>query len=485
MTLTFTDRGTHQTTAGTTTNTKTSSSLSPATGSMYVVATFMNAQSSATGNATGTVTDTSLGLTWTRQAFVEKTPNTTSGFYREQLAIWTSSAVSGTPTGTITFTNSQTMTDGWIGFHVWEVAGGFGIGGKGEPTPSLSVASMQFDLGATPAADSTVITAALADNRVDTLVQPTSYTLDDSVNGGAWTSTAAFAHIGSSGAQTGTWTGFTNAADNRVGAIALEVLPLPPFEVLTRRGIPGVISSASATNSAAPTTGVTVNKPASVKNRDVLYAFVSKTNYANTAQFTCSGWTEVSSGTRGTTTGNDRHTCVLRKVITDAGSEPSTYTFVTTSSTTSTMCATIVNVRGADLTNPEDIAVGAPTFASNDSTPLSRDATSVTENALVLNYCQLSLATVALRTWGVPSGYTGNAGNADCGLAANNLNNQQGVAWKTLGAAGSTAGTNVWTHTADEATAENSTVVVLVRPANVSLSPPKPTRRSVRSLLMR
>ena len=244
-------------------------------------------------------------------------------------------------------------------------------------------------------------------------------------------------------------------------------IPAPTVAVRTT---PAVRSAASTGVSAACTTGVTVTKPSGVADGDVLFAFVSKTNYSNTAAFTCSGWTEISSGTRGTTTGNDRHVTILRKVITNAAGEGSNYTFVTTFGTTCSMCATIICVSGADTTTPEDISVPSITFGSNDATPASRDSTSVTAGALVLSYCQLSLATTAVKTWGAPSGYTAPSGG-DTSIAASSLNNQHGVAYKTLATAGA-AGTNVWTHTADDATTENSRAIVIVRPAATTIVTP-------------
>ena len=244
-------------------------------------------------------------------------------------------------------------------------------------------------------------------------------------------------------------------------------IPAPTVSVRTT---PTVRSAASTGVSAACTTGVTVTKPSGVADGDVLFAFVSKTNYADTNAFTCSGWTEISSGTRGTTTGNDRHVTILRKVITNAAGEGSNYTFVTTFGTTCSMCATIICVSGADTTTPEDIAVPSITFGSNDATPASRDSTSVTAGALVLSYCQLSLGTTAVKTWGAPSGYTAPSGG-DTSIAASSLNNQHGVAYKTLATVGD-AGTNVWTHTTDDATTENSRAIVIVRPAATTIVTP-------------
>ena len=146
----------------------------------------------------------------------------------------------------------------------------------------------------------------------------------------------------------------TPKASGTVAPSSVAVSATIPAPTVSVRTTPAVRSAASTGVSAACTTGVTVTKPTGVADGDVLFAFVSKTNYSDTNAFTCSGWTEISSGTRGTTTGNDRHVTILRKVITNAAGEGSNYTFVTTFGTVCSMCATIVCVSGADTTTPED-----------------------------------------------------------------------------------------------------------------------------------
>lgn len=213
---------------------------------------------------------------------------------------------------------------------------------------------------------------------------------------------------------------------------------------------------------AAASTGVTVTKPTGLSTGDVLYAFVSKTSFADTNPFTCSGWTDIGTGTQGATVGGDRHLTILRKVITDGGGEPADYTFVTTSGTTSRIAGIIVRVTGADTATPEDITVPGYTFTSNDATPPSNAATTVTAGALVLSYCMLSLTAIAFRTWGPPPGYTdGISQNAGDETGADQ---QAGVAYKTMAAPGA-VGTGAWTHSADEATIEAVVAVVIVRPA--------------------
>lgn len=237
--------------------------------------------------------------------------------------------------------------------------------------------------------------------------------------------------------------------------------------LLLESSLPGgvqVRSSSTGTNIANPTTGVTVTKPSGVVDGDVLYAFVVKTEAGDTALFTCAGWTTILPGTPLTTTENDRHIAILRKVIMNASGEAASYTFVTTSTTASAMGAIIVAVTGADVVSgPEDRALTTSdrTFGVNDATPASQDFTTVTHNALVLSFCFLALGgSTAAKTWGVPSGYTNITSVSEMGSASNDL--QIGVAYKAMPTAGA-VGTNVWTHTADDATTDWVVAAVAVR----------------------
>lgn len=222
----------------------------------------------------------------------------------------------------------------------------------------------------------------------------------------------------------------------------------------------------SATNGnivTVPSTGVTVTKPSGVVTGDVLYAFVCKTD-TNTAAWTCSGWTAIF-GNPFTGTTNVRHIGVLRKVITNAGGEPSSYTFVTTSGSAASMCGIIVCVSGADTATPEDVTftTAQRVLAQNDATPPSIDLVTNSHNTLVMQYCALALGSTATKTWGAPSGYTqdANAIAVETGSASNDL--QCGVAYKMQATAGS-VGTNDWTHTTDDATTDYATAVLAVRP---------------------
>lgn len=234
---------------------------------------------------------------------------------------------------------------------------------------------------------------------------------------------------------------------------------------LTLESVPvWVRSSATGTNIANPATGVTVTKPTGVVDGDVLYAFIAKAEANDNALFTSTGWTTVLPGTPATTTENDRQIAILRKVITNASGEASSYTFVTTSTTASCMGAIIVAVKGAHTPAPEDVALSTSsrTFGVNSSQPASNDITTLTDNCLILQFCFLALGTVTPRTWVVPTGYINTTNVAETGSASNDI--QIGVAHKTQAVAGA-VGTNAWGHTSNDATVDYVVAVVAVRAA--------------------
>lgn len=214
---------------------------------------------------------------------------------------------------------------------------------------------------------------------------------------------------------------------------------------------------------AAASTGITITKPSSLANGDVLYAFITRSLYSTTTAFTCSGWTSL--GSAGSTSGNDIQGTMLRKVITNAAGEPANYTFAVSGfASTVSMVGVIVRVTGANNTKPED-ATSLIDRGTNDATPAGRALSSVTYDTLALQFCSLSLGTTATKTWGVPSGWTNAANNAE---TSSTTDIQAGVAYKTMSAPGS-SGTDVWTHTADDSTTEWLTGIVVVRSAVVTL----------------
>lgn len=224
------------------------------------------------------------------------------------------------------------------------------------------------------------------------------------------------------------------------------------------------VNAESANASAnVQSTGITVTKPSGVQNGDVMFAFVGKNDYSNTSNFACSGWTDISPATDGTVTGNDRHLNIFVKVIVDASGEAANYTFTAADNATRQMVGTIIAFRGVDTGTPQDVSTPAYGFVSNDSDPASQNATSATADALALTYLMICMNSgSALKTWGIPSGYSADA-NCNTGTTAGTLELQHGVAYKTLGAAGSTAGTAAWTGTPADTTSETLVVTLLVR----------------------
>jgi len=223
-----------------------------------------------------------------------------------------------------------------------------------------------------------------------------------------------------------------------------------------------IVNTTNATVAAAGTTGITVTKPGSLANGHVMYAFISRTDYALTNKWTCSGWTDISPATHGSATGNDTELTILRKVVTNAGGEPANYTFVNTHATSYQICGFIVALSGVNNTTPEDITVPAYGFNSNAPNPASLNATSATATAFVIAVLQESLLTAAAVTPVAPSTYT-LITNGNANSATGSLDNQTILASKTLGAAGSTTGTNAWANTGTTSTVETLTAVVLVR----------------------
>ena len=91
-----------------------------------------------------------------------------------------------------------------------------------------------------------------------------------------------------------------------------------------------LVSTAKNNQFGTGTSGITITKPASLADGDILYAIVAFDRITGGA-FASSGWTALDN--QGTTAGADLQTTVLRKVITDAGSEPSSYTFTNSDGT--------------------------------------------------------------------------------------------------------------------------------------------------------
>jgi hypothetical protein len=157
---------------------------------------------------------------------------------------------------------------------------------------------------------------------------------------------------------------------------------------------------------AAGTTGLTINKPSGVANGDTLIAFIGRGDDAGGA-FSCSGWSQAngtSDGAMATTTGNDIGSTVLFKHITDAGSEPSSYTFVNTDTASQNMAGFIVCVQATNPSDPIDEITEQS--GTNSWTPNQVDITTGVNGALVLAFHVGNVGTAAAKTAGAPSGMT-------------------------------------------------------------------------------
>lgn len=240
-----------------------------------------------------------------------------------------------------------------------------------------------------------------------------------------------------------------------------------------------VVASVNGTDgSVVGTTGVTVTHGLTLADNDVLYAFcgVGTADLGSApsliSAFACSGWTELSGSFVQNSGGNDRAGSVLRKVITTASGEPSSYTFTATGAAdTTAFVVTIVQLRGVDTTTPEDVALPTPSTITNDFTPASPAITTTTDGALNLagHLASFGAAEVSTGiTFGAPSGYTLLGSGA---VASNGTSSPRdvslAVAYKTVTTA-ATETPGSFTHSPDDATREGITWSVAVRPGAVT-----------------
>ena len=225
-------------------------------------------------------------------------------------------------------------------------------------------------------------------------------------------------------------------------------------------------SSALAAGYYAGTTGITVDKPTGLVDGDVLVAFISAGDDPGGA-FTCSGWTNPSgySGAADyqTTPGNDGSSAVLIKVITDAASEPSTYTFVNTNSSSINIAGFIAAFSGVDNSSPiDDIESNKGT---NDWTPLVDALTTVVDGEMMITCHAGLIGGASSKTAGAPSGMTlieSIGQSRDTGLF---------IASEMAYAVQTTAGTfspGSWTGTPDDTSSEWHTYTIALTPATTT-----------------
>lgn len=122
----------------------------------------------------------------------------------------------------------------------------------------------------------------------------------------------------------------------------------------------------------------TVNKPASVANGDYIVIITGKDD--DDAVTGPAGFTGY---TLGATTGNLRHTGIWYKRVTDASSEPSTYSF--TGDATEVFSYWSGSLMGVSPSNPEDVSfTGRWQQVQNNTAPSAPSQTTLTTNSYVL-----------------------------------------------------------------------------------------------------
>jgi hypothetical protein len=124
-----------------------------------------------------------------------------------------------------------------------------------------------------------------------------------------------------------------------------------------------------------------VNKPGDVQNGDLLVCILGKMDDPDVAP--PAGWTTGEEGAG--TAENDVFGGIYYKKITDAASEPATYTF-DSAGTSEEGGYWIGSLSGIDPTTPEDVdfdtGAGAFAYLANDSSPNAPAVTTVTNGAI-------------------------------------------------------------------------------------------------------
>jgi hypothetical protein len=128
------------------------------------------------------------------------------------------------------------------------------------------------------------------------------------------------------------------------------------------------------------TEGLKIAKPSQLRDGDVLYAFITKSDDVGQV-VTPAGWTQLDQFI--TTDGDDFTTGLWRRVVTSASTEQLSERFTHTDTTAEAMSGYIVAIRGANPATPEDapVAHAAGLDTPNPGTP---SVTTVSPNALVL-----------------------------------------------------------------------------------------------------
>jgi hypothetical protein len=212
----------------------------------------------------------------------------------------------------------------------------------------------------------------------------------------------------------------------------------------------GIDRADGASLAPGPTGGLKIGKPSLMRNGDVLYAFITKSDDVG-AIVTPTGWTQL--GQFITSNGDDFTTGLWRRVVTDASSEPLSERFTHTDTTAEAMSGYIVTVRGANPTTPEDAPV-VHTDGIDNRIPRSPSITTTSPSALVLFH--QGLTGTAMSRVVAPFGST---------LLQSTLgtNRNSGVA-AFRPTTPSTSGTEQWLNSGGSSGAEFHMLSVAVRP---------------------
>lgn len=225
-----------------------------------------------------------------------------------------------------------------------------------------------------------------------------------------------------------------------------------------------VVDTAVAMSTASDGT-VTVTHGFSLSNNDVLFTILfqaddsSATSVASTSGGT---WTQLHF--EQTSSGGDRAMGVMRRVVTDAGSEPATYVFDFVGTGADHRMAVVFQCRNVDTGTPEDTAVTSNS-GDSDFTPTNVSITTVTNGAMVLigHLDSVESGQYETKTFGAPTSWQlAESGQA---TSANNNSIHGQTAYKVQPTAG-TVNPGVWTGTPDDSNSLASyyTVAVAVRP---------------------
>jgi hypothetical protein len=226
-----------------------------------------------------------------------------------------------------------------------------------------------------------------------------------------------------------------------------------------------VDSAEAALRADGDTVGITVTHGFTLQDGDVLYVFLARSDDLG-EPWALSGWDNIMSIAG--TTGNDIMCSALRKVITNAAGEPSSYQFLTAAGAgTNQQTAVMVQVRGADTTTPEDAQMADWLGTSNNFNPSDDDPgsgiTVNTDGAMIIAAHAASMNDgVTGKTPGAPSGMTLADGIES--VLAGQLGSFMEVAYDENQTVGTVTG-QTWTATPNDATSESYRCWITVKPA--------------------